>query len=248
MNSRRALVITIIIHTALMLTAYFGLVIFFDFPDILRRTPMLILEKFNANRDLIVGFYAAFMWSQVAFVLVVLAIGERFRDTSTAWLRCGVFLGVVAGFAQAIGFSRWPFVVGGLADAAVDSPAAALTTLQAIHQFAGVAVGEHLFFVFETLWVLCLALHLLEKPQGSHVSRTGALLLVPVGAAIGVYGLEQFGGVFAVLGPVNAVAHGALLFWLVGLAVRQMFDRPLRKWESAALTVVWAAIVFPGMF
>lgn len=245
MTSRHAVATTILAHAALMLVAYFGLVAYFDFPEILRQEPTDILARFQANRSLIEGFYAAFTWSQVAFVLVVLAVAERFRETSTVWLRAATHLGVIAGFAQAIGFSRWPFVVGGLADRAAEAPQVVLPVLETLHQFAGVAVGEHLFFLFESLWVFALAAHLLARPEGSHVSRRGAQALLLIGGAIAVYALEQFGGPFAVLGPINAIAHGALLFWLIGLAVRQAFDRPLRRWEATALAAAWAVIVFP---
>jgi hypothetical protein len=44
----------------------------------------------------------------------------------------------------------------------------------------------------------------------------GALLAI--GAGILTYTLEQFGGGFAALGPLDVLAHGALPSWLLGLA------------------------------
>lgn len=41
------------------------------------------------------------------------------------------------------------------------------------------------------------------------------------------------------------VAAVALLFWLIG-AIRQACNRPLRAVETAALAVLWAAIVLPS--
>lgn len=248
MNTRLAAVVAILIHAGLILGAYGGLVLFFDFPDILRKPVEVYLARFRANQSIVVLCYAAFTWSQVAFAAVAVILRERFRATSTAWLRAGSSLGVIAGFAQAVGFSRWAFVVPELATSFETAPETTLALIDMLHRFAGVAVGEHLFFCFEALWVATIGLHFMERPEHSHVSRRGALLLLPIALLIGVYALEQFGGVFAALGPINVTAHGALLFWLIGLAIRQAFDRPLYRWEVATLTVVWAALVVPSFF
>ncbi len=39
------------------------------------------------------------------------------------------------------------------------------------------------------------------------------------GLMILAYSLKQFGGVFSLLAPLNIVAHGALVFWFLGLAL-----------------------------
>ncbi len=242
-SSRVALPITIGVHAALMLIAYFGLVAVFDFPDILRRPPAQILEKFQSGRPWVPGFYAAFTWSQIAFVCVVLALRERFGERPCSLLRAATHLGVLAGLTQAIGFARWPFVIGGLADGYAAHPETTLAILDAVHRTVGVAIGEHLFFCFEALWAIALGAHLLRRPEPTHVSPPAAALLVAIGAAIAVYSLEQFGGPFAALGPVNVLAHGALLFWLIGLAISELACRPLRRWESLALAGLWAVTV-----
>lgn len=243
MNSRNALITIVAVHTLLMLTAYFGLVAVFDFPDILRRDPAVILQKFRDRRAWVQGLYAAFTWSQVAFVCLVLALRERLGDPNAPLLRAATFLGVLAGFSQAVGFARWPFAVGSLADRYEQAPEITLTVLDTLHNFAGVAVGEHLFFCFEALWAIATGMHLLGRPRQVHVSLGAARLLIGIGAAIGIYSLEQFGGPFAVLGPLNVYAHGALLFWLIGLAIAEAARRPLRRWEVGGLALLWIATV-----
>ncbi len=242
MTNRHAVAIAVGVHAVLMFTAYFGLTAYFDFPDVLRRPPGEILDLFSQNETKVRWFYAAFMWSQVAFALVVLAVNERL-GASTAWIRAATPLGVIAGFSQAIGFSRWPFVVPSLADAFSVTPQTSLALLEGVHQLAGVAIGEHLFFCFESLWVLGLASHTYVAGAQVHVTRAQAFALGAIGASIAVYGLEQFGGVFAVLSPINIIAHAALLFWLIGFAISQWQDRPLKRWETVALVLLWLAIV-----
>lgn len=240
-STRLAFIAVVGVHAALLLTGYFGLVSVFEFPDILRQPPAQILEKFRSQQSLVQAFYAAFMWSQIAFVGVVLAIRERFGPESPL-LRVATHFGVIAGFAQAIGFSRWPFVIGSLADKYQDAPETTLTVLDTVHRLAGVAIGEHLFFCFETLWAVAVGIHFLRNPIPA-VSKKSAAVLLFIGGAIGVYSLEQFGGWFAVLGPVNVLAHGALLFWLIGVALSEAVKRPLKRWETAALMIAWAVAV-----
>ena len=240
---RYALAATVAVHAVLLFTGFFGLISVFDFPDILRQPPAHILERFQSHRALVQGFYAAFMWSQIAFVCVVLALRERFGENCPPLVRAATHLGVIAGFAQAIGFARWPFVVGGLADRYADQPQVTLAVLDTVHRLAGVAIGEHLFFCFEALWAIAMGVQLLRDPGPTQVSKLGAGLLIVIGAAIGVYSLEQFGGPFAGLGPINVLAHGALLFWLIGVATSELLRRPLRRWERLLLVGLWAATV-----
>jgi len=176
--SRHILAITIAVHAVLVLTGFFGLVSVFDFPDILREPAPRILEKFQGQRALVQGFYAAFTWSQIAFVCVVVALRERFGEHRAPLLRAATHLGVLAGFAQAIGFARWPFVVGSLAERYAEAPEATLTVLDTVHRLAGVAVGEHLFFCFEALWAIATGIQLLHDPGPTHVSKSGARLLI----------------------------------------------------------------------
>lgn len=163
------------------------------------------------------------------------------RCTPAPRLRASTHLGAIAGLTQAIGFARWPFVVGSLADGYPARPEATVTVPDAVHRMMGAAVGEHLFFCFESLWAPCLGLHLPRQPKPTHVSRPAAALLMLIGLAIGAYSLEQFGRPFAALGPLNVLAHGALLFWLIGLAASEALGRPLRRWEVGALISLWAA-------
>ena len=248
MNSKHAVVLTILVHATLMLAAYVGLVTFFDFPDILREPVDVYLDRFLEYEALVVFCYALFMWSQVAFVAVVLAIREHLNDAGSAWLRAGTFLGVIAGFAQAIGFSRWAFVVPQLAKSFDTTPEVTLVVIDMLHRFAGIAVGEHLFFCFEALWAGTLGIHLLQTSGDARISRSGACLLLVIAGLIGLYSLEQFGGVFSILGPVNIMAHAALLLWLVGFAIQQALDRRLRPFEVAGLVALWAVLVIPGFF
>lgn len=126
----------------------------FDYPDILRRTPSEILSRFSAGGPTLIFAWAAFMFSAAWLVPAagwLSAVTAQRGFVTTAALACGI----AAGLAQAVGLSRWVFVVPGLAAA---SPGETVTVLfQAIHQYGGVAIGEQLGQFFTALWVLILA-------------------------------------------------------------------------------------------
>jgi hypothetical protein len=126
----------------------------FDYPDILRRAPSEILTRFSAGGPTLIFAWAAFMLSAAWLVPTsgwLSAVTAQRGIVTTAALACGV----AAGLAQAVGLSRWVFVVPGLAAA----PPSEIVTLlfQAIHQYGGVAIGEQLGQFFTALWVLLLA-------------------------------------------------------------------------------------------
>ena len=121
---------------------------------------------------------------------------------------------------------------------------------QSMHRFAGIAVGENLFFLLEGLWAICLSIHLYR-----HRLMAMPMIAIPglSGALILVYSLEQFGGVFTGLAPLNVLAHAALVFWFIALAsmliggpaALDRGSRP-RAWVSATLMIGYLAIVGPG--
>lgn len=251
--ARRALPPAIALHAALMLGAFFGLSAVFEFPDILRTPVPHMLAKFRANQVAVVSCYALFTLSQIAFMaIVLLARGALRGERRSLWLDTSTGFGLVAGFAQAIGFSRWVFVVPWLAAVITDPTTpepqrqAALMGFELLHRFAGVAVGEHLFFCCEALWALGLGLHL-RRARLPFLGQGHAWVPLIAGTGVAVYAFEQYGGMFAALGPLNIVVHGALLFWLMGLGWSVWRGQPASRGVVAALTVAYALIVAPGL-
>ncbi len=184
-------------------------------------------------------------------------LGHYYRDQPSIWLTLSTGLGILAGLCQAIGFLRWPFLVPYLAQI-VQDPAASLSAketaliiFQSIHNFAGMAIGENLFFVLEGLWAIFFAIYLYQYKLLSKY-----LVFIPglSGAMILVYSLEQFGGIFSLLAPLNIVAHGALVFWFLGLALiliksRQKLNSTSKThWAiTSILCITYSVIVLPGI-
>lgn len=252
----KTLSISMAVFSGLMLIAYFGLVTYFQFPDVLRLPTTEMMAIFIANQSKIVCFYYLFVLSQIAFIGVVLIMHHYLGKEVSVYLTMATGFGILAGLCQAIGFARWPFLVPYLAGIVQDPNSSeamretALLVFQSFHNFAGIAVGENIFFVLEGLWATSLSVHLYRKHAMSM-----RLIAVPAlsGIAILIYSLEQFGGAMAALGPLNVVAHAALVFWFIALAVT-LFNKETAidantRLHPITTTTVWIAylaIVVPG--
>jgi len=256
-STKYSLAIIMALFSATMLAAYFGLVTYFSFPDILRESPEYILNQFSSNQSRIVIYYYLFVISQVLFITLVLMFFAFFKEKNSALLIVATGTGVLAGLVQAIGFLRWPFLAPFFSDIMTDpnisetAKESVIITFQAFHQFAGIAVGENLFFLLEGIWAICFSIFLYN-----HKKLSAPLSSVPFisGILILVYSLEQFGGSLQVLAPLNVVAHGALVFWFLALSkllfTHSSFESQHKVGAVAAgiLVTCYLIIVLPGIF
>lgn len=146
--------------------------------------------------------------------------------TSPAYLVLATPLAIVATLVQVLGLLRWPFLVPALAQT-VNNPAtdeatraATLAVFDAFHRYLGVAVGEHLGYLFTAAWtvVICLALR--------HTARFPAWLswmgiAAAGGIAIGL--LEPLG--LSAAGMINALSYMLWSLWLIALGIRLLRTR-----------------------
>ena len=167
----------------------------FDYPDILRRPPGVVLAAFAEGGASLILAWAAF--ALAALLLAPIAIGVAKVTRRSAHQSSAVAaLGIAAGVTQAIGLSRWVYSVPGLAAgwaAAADDPAmrASLeTTFTALHQFAGVGIGEAIGQSLTAFWLIGVAIG-----QRRHPRFAGALA-----------GVGLIGGVILLLGLVEGLA------------------------------------------
>lgn len=88
-------------------------------------------------------------------------IGQKLEGKSSL-VRVATSLGVISSVVQIIGLLRWVFVIPVLANTFVSSQSeatkeAALVVFQAIHQYGGVVLGEHLGQLFTIAWVIIMS-------------------------------------------------------------------------------------------
>lgn len=210
----------IIIHIVMMLTAGVILIYTFDFPDILRENMETTLGLFHKNKDFTVPAYFLFTLTGISFMTITLLLFKtlKFHESTTGFL--AVVFGVLFGLTSSLGFVRWPFLMQHLGQMLADAPSDQLENIRLIydsfHIYAGVSVGENFAFWFEFLWMFLFSTSLLSKPKvfPKYMARIGQGL----GIGMLIYSMEQFGGVFSVLGPLNMIIHTAQLGWLLALS------------------------------
>ena len=229
-QARRMTGILLIVGAVLVNVPYGLLIISFDYPDILRQPTAEILTRFAAGGPGLVWTWLAFAWVGVPILLGILLLPRALADHAGPGR--GELIGEVAAFfgatsllAQMIGLLRWPFVVPVLArlyiapDATAATREAVVAVFQAVHQYGGVVLGEHIGQAFTIVWMVLLGLALLRQ------GRLPRWLPWVGFVAAGVYAMAQ-GELLATAIPGfpvwdTAGLAGSLLWlgWLIALGI-----------------------------
>src|SRR5918997_3813999 len=197
----------------------------FEYPDILRQPAGYVLERFEAGGAGLVATWYGFMLTAVLFVPLVVLVHRVLADDRREagepfYLGLATAFGVVAGVMQFLGLARWPFLVPYLADTYTDPASSEATresvavVFEAFNWYAGVAVGEHLGYLFTGLWTALVALALLRSPLFGRFGRWLGLLGLVSAAGVLVGTLEPAGFEAA----ANIVVVGYIL-WSIWLAL-----------------------------
>lgn len=145
----------------LLFIPYTLLTIFFNYPDILRENPAIILTQFHNGGASLILIWWAFALVGLPILWAYILLGQKLEGKSSL-VRVATYLGVISGVVQIIGLMRWVFVVPVLANTFVSGQTettkeAALVVFQAIHQYGGVVLGEHLGQLFTIAWVIMMS-------------------------------------------------------------------------------------------
>jgi hypothetical protein len=167
-RTRQTAGILFILGAILVNIPYTLLIMNFDYPDILRFPTSEILERFAAGGPALIWTWLAFAWVGLPLLFGILLLPKALGD-ETFIGQAALFFGAVGGLVQMIGLLRWPFVVPVLArlytnpQASAATQEAAVAVFQAVHQYGGVVLGEHIGQLFTILWMVLLSLSLLRN-------------------------------------------------------------------------------------
>lgn len=198
----------------------------FDYPDILRRPTSEILSRFRAGGARLLLLWWAFALTAILLAPVAVLVGYALVGADAGLVAVSVTAGVLAAAVQVLGLVRWPFLVPYLAraDAAADaSPArreAIDIVFQSFHRYLGVAIGEHLGYLFTGTWSVLTGVALM---QASNTPWWLGLAGILIGGLLMVCSLE-FVGAFeeagwrlaAVLTPITYIAWS---LWLIAVGI-----------------------------
>jgi hypothetical protein len=162
------------------------------------------------------------MLTAVLFVPLAVLVHKVLARENTPYMAVATAFGIIAGVVQFLGLVRWPLLVPYLADTYL-APASSGTTreavavvFQAFNQYAGVAVGENLGYLFTGLWSVLVALAMFASPLPFR--RWLGLLGMVSAASLLVGTLEPAGFGSA----ANVVVIGSIL-WSIWLALFGIF-------------------------
>jgi hypothetical protein len=203
----------------------------FEWPDILREPPEVVLSAFVAGGTSLVWTWFAVAWPYAILLVPILLLPAALGRRDDPVLRAATFVGAASVLLSLIGFLRWVFVVPALAgsyiagDPTTQAAVAAAWTAQ--HQFGGALLGEHLGQLLVIGWSVTVSLLILRTgvlwrwvgwagllASGLYLSGQGDIL------ATAVPGFP----VFDLAGLLGSTLWGA---WLVALGVA-VLRRPAR--------------------
>jgi hypothetical protein len=197
----------------------------YEYPDILRKPTDYVLRRFQAGGASLRRLWYAFAFSAVLFTPVPVLVQQVFLPDAPWFLTVGAVIGVLAGVVQFLGLLRWSFLVPSLADMYTQPESTQATresvvvVFQAFHRYAGVAIGEHLGYLFTSTWTILVCLAIIQTAVVNPL--VGWLGIVPaVGVLVGV--LEETG--FKAAGGINAISYILWSIWLIAFGIALLFQ------------------------
>jgi hypothetical protein len=156
----------------------------------------------------------------------VVLVSATLADADPTVLALATAIGLLAALVQFLGLVRWPFAVPHLARLATDPAATAATrdavevTFQTLNRYLGVAVGEHLGYLFTGLWTALAGVALIQSDLLHPLFGIVGLLLAP----LFVVGSLEFVGPFEVrgwklAGTLVPFAYIGWSIWLLALGM-----------------------------
>ncbi|TRW46605.1 DUF4386 domain-containing protein [Georgenia yuyongxinii] len=198
----------------------------FDYPDILRRPTAEVLERFAAGGSRLVLTWWAFAMTAVLLAPTAVLLSVTLADAEPAILSLATTFGVLAALVQFLGLVRWAFAVPHLARLAADPASTPATreavdvVFQTLNRYLGVAVGEHLGYLFTGLWTAFVAVAALQSdalPAALGIAGLVLAMTFVVGAAEFVGPFEPQGWAFA--GKLVPLAYVGWSLWLLATGV-----------------------------
>jgi hypothetical protein len=224
-----------IIGAVLVNIPYTLLIMNFEYPDILREPTGYILTKFQEGGTGLIFTWFAFAWVGIPLLFAIVMLQKILERENTPYLWFGTVSGIIGGVAQMVGLLRWTFVVPVLAktytapSASEIAKESVVIIFQAVHQYGGVVLGEHIGQAFSIFWMFIISLAIFKLNIFKRWLAWFGFL------ASGVYLLAQTELFATVIPDFPVVPEAGLigsLLWLIWMIVLGVFL--MRSKASAA--------------
>jgi len=172
MNSkqfRRITGLLFIVGALLVNIPYAMLITNFNYPDILREPAGAVLTQFHAGGAKLIFTWLAFAWVGLPLIFGTVMLKRVLEPEGHPLLETATTLGLISLVLAVVGLTRWVFVVPALAQLYIDPNsseavrAAAVVTFQAVHQYGGVVIGEHISQFLTVLWMVLISRMMLRS-------------------------------------------------------------------------------------
>jgi hypothetical protein len=195
----------------------------FGWPDVLDAPGSEALPSFLAAETAVRTAFYLLLVSSLLLIPVAIYLEQLVGGPARPGVRVITAFGVLGGFAQILGWVRWPVTVPHLADAYAASDETTRGAISAsydvLNRYAGGALGEHLGWLFQGLWAVGIAILLLRV---TGIPRWFTI----IGLALSVLWLPMLwgSGLFAAqwFAPVGSTISGVWYLWLLALGVLVM--------------------------
>ena len=207
--------------------AFFELGRTFDYPNILREPPEVILRRFAAGGAPLLLRWQALLLSALGMLPLVVLLATVLAAPA-ALTGFSIVIGTAAALVQAVGLVRWPFAVPELARRYVAAEgrdgASTRQTIEVVfatlHRLLGVGIGEHLGYLLTGVWTIVIAVSILST---SALAPWIGWLGLPIGGALLLGSLEFVGPAersgWSVAGTIVPIAYIAWSLWLIALGI-----------------------------
>jgi hypothetical protein len=198
----------------------------FDYPDILRRPTGEVLARFRAGGTGLMVLWWAFALTAVLLAPMAVLLSRAISDADDTLLAVATTVGVLAAAVQFLGLIRWPFLVPYLArvDAEADaSPArreAVDIVFQSFNRYLGVAVGEHLGYLFTGAWTTLAGAALTQTTEVPSWLGVAGIVVGPVLMTCSLEFVGRSGTTgWEVAERLTPIAYIAWSLWLIATGV-----------------------------
>jgi hypothetical protein len=206
--------------------AFAALAAKFAYPDILRKPTHEILQRFRDGGPGLVLLWWSFAMTAVLLAPAAVLLSGALSGADSTLLALGAAAGMMAAVVQFLGLIRWPFLVPYLARSATAPDASAArkeavdVVFQSFNRYLGVAVGEHLGYLFSGAWSMLAGVAMI---QSTAVPAWLGIVGIVVGAVLALCSLEFVGSFephgWKLAAAVTPVTYVVWSLWLVAVGV-----------------------------
>ncbi len=240
MHQNKTLALLILTQVVVSISAFLALMAVFEFPDVLRQSSALRLELFTNNQSIIVPSYYMLALTGLGQMIISVLFAQQLSKTNSI-VTLGLLFGILTGLFQLIGFIRWPILVPYLASHSSSNPELIALIEGAFNHFIGMALGEHLGFLMQGLWTICIGVSLLNIDS---IDRKISFAGITIGSLTCLFSYEPL-GVPALSYLTNPVLS-AWYIWLLYLSLILFKKSPYRL-KFASPSFFLAVILFCSM-